>query len=213
MAAIDEEAAGENKLINDCRTKLDEIKTAMEEEITEKRGDMEEPEDGWPEIEITNDKISIPDDLLWAVLNLKLSENDCRNRGYILDGFPRRYKGAQNSFMKKVIKYDEDGAAIEEDEEELPEGEEPSFENHIKDDSIFPGSVVVLEGRDEDLISRVRELPEDQIFGTHYNVDDMKRRIKEYRVANNSTIAEPAVQDFFQQQGIKFYKESIRTRT
>ena len=55
MAAIEEEAAGENKLINDCRTKLEEIKTAMEEEITEKRADLEEPEDGWPEIEITND--------------------------------------------------------------------------------------------------------------------------------------------------------------
>jgi len=27
----------------------------MEEEITEKRGDMEEPEDGWPDIEITNE--------------------------------------------------------------------------------------------------------------------------------------------------------------
>jgi len=39
MAAIDEEAAGENKLINDCRTKLEELKAGMEEEITEKRGD------------------------------------------------------------------------------------------------------------------------------------------------------------------------------
>jgi len=27
----------------------------MEEEITEKRGEMEEPEEGWPDIEITND--------------------------------------------------------------------------------------------------------------------------------------------------------------
>lgn len=35
MAAIDEEAAGENKLINDCRTKLEEIKTNMEEAINE----------------------------------------------------------------------------------------------------------------------------------------------------------------------------------
>lgn len=63
--------------------------------------------------------------------------------------------------MKKVIKYDEDGVAIDDDEEELPEGEEPSFDNHIKDNDIFPGSVVALDGRDEDLISRVRELPED----------------------------------------------------
>lgn len=56
---------------------------------------------------------------------------------------------------------DEDGQPVEEDEEELPEGEEPSFDKHVKDTSIFPGSIIVLEGRDEDLISRVRDLPED----------------------------------------------------
>ena len=44
-------------------------------------------------------------------------------------------------------------------------------------------------------------------------MEDMKRRIKYYRELNNSEIAEPAVQDFFQEQGIKFYKENIRTRT
>ncbi len=54
MAEIDEEAAGEDKLINDCRTKIEEIKAAMEEEINEKRAEMEEPEDGWPEIIIEN---------------------------------------------------------------------------------------------------------------------------------------------------------------
>jgi len=45
----------------------------------------------------------VPDELLWQMLKLKLGENDCRNRGYILDGFPRTYKDAQNTFLKKVI--------------------------------------------------------------------------------------------------------------
>ncbi len=213
MSEIDEEAAGEDKLINDCRTKLEEIKAAMEEEINEKRADLEEPEEGWPEIVIENHQIRVPDELLYEVLKIKLGENDCRNRGYILDGYPRVYKGAQNAFLKKVIQYDEDGQPIEEEEEELPEGEEPSFDKHVKDDSIFPGSILVLDGNDEDLIQRVRELPEDQITGTHYNMDSMQRRIKAYRTANNSTVAEPAVQAFFKQQGIQFYKESIQTRT
>ena len=212
MANIDEEAAGENKLINDCRTKIEEIKASMEEAINEKRADLEEPEDGWPEIVINDSDITVPDDLLWEVLKLKLAENDCRNRGYILDGFPRTYKDAQNSFMKKVIQYDENGDVIEDEEEELPEGEEPSFDKHVKDTSIFPGSVIVLQGKDEELIQRVRELPEDQIAGTKYNMVDMSRRIKAYRLANNSTVAEPAVQDFFKQQGIKFYSENIKTR-
>ena len=51
-AAIDEEAAGEDKLTNDCRTKIEEIKAAMEEAINEKRAEQEEPEQGWPEIVI-----------------------------------------------------------------------------------------------------------------------------------------------------------------
>ena len=148
------------------------------------------------------------------MLKLKLGENDCRNRGYILDGFPRTYKDAQNSFLKKVIQYDDEGQPIEdEEEEELPEGEEPSFDKHIVDDSIFPGSVILVEGADEDLIKRVRELPEDQIANSKYNLEDMERRLKTYRAANNSTVAEPAVQDFFKKQGIKFFTENVQTVT
>jgi len=210
LAAIDEETAGEDKLTNDCRTKLEELKANMEEAINEKRADMEEPEDGWPEIVITNAEISVPDELLWEVLRLKLGENDCRNRGYILDSFPRRYRGARHAFLMKPPKEGEDEE--EEEEEELEEGQEPNFDKHVKNDAIFPGSIIVLEGADECLIDRVRELPEDSIVGTHYNETDMRRRIKEYRVANNSTVAEPAVQDFFREQGIKFFREDILTR-
>ena len=155
---------------------------------------MVEPEEGWPEIEITDDQITIPDELLWEVLKLKLGENDCRNRGYILDGFPRVFKGAQNSFLKKVIQIDpETGEPIDDEEEDGVDGQEPSFDKHVKNDDIFPGSVIVLEGRDADLIARVRELPEDQIEGTHYNLEDMQRRLRKYRISNNSEIAEPAV--------------------
>ena len=71
----------------------------------------------------------------------------------------------------------------------------------------------MLDGSDEALIHRVRELTEDQIAGTHYNDADMKRRIRDYRDANNNKVAEPAVQDFFLQQGIKFFKESMQTST
>lgn len=42
---------------------------------------------------------------------------------------------------------------------------------------------------------------------------DMTRRLKAYRLANNSEVAEPAVQDFFKQQGIKFFCENILTRS
>jgi len=161
MAAIDEEAAGENALINDCRTKIDEIKAKMEEDINDKRAEMEEPEGGWEDIAIDTSEIRVPDELLYRVLKLKLNENDCRNRGYILDGFPRTYKDSQNIFLYKPIKYDENGDPIEDEEPELEDGEEPSFDGFEKDNTIFPSSCIVLTGGDEELISRVMEQSEE----------------------------------------------------
>ena len=94
-----------------------------------------------------------------------MGENDCRNRGYILDSFPRKYYGAQNAFLMKAPKKggDDDEEEEEEEEEELEEGQLRNFDNgkYVKNDAIFPGSVIVLDGSDENLIQRVRELPED----------------------------------------------------
>lgn len=50
-------------------------------------------------------------------------------------------------------------------------------------------------------------LPEWQVKGTHYNMDDMKRRIKLYRVANNSTVAEPPLKQFFEENGVQLHNE------
>ena len=86
---------------------------------------------------------------------------------------------------------------MEEEDEEQEEGEEKNFDKYIPDQAIFPSSVVVFKGDDEFLMNRVRELPEAKIDGTHYNNADMIRRLKIYRAANNSQIAEPSVQEFF----------------
>lgn len=42
-----------------------------------------------------------------------MNENVCRNRGYILSGFPRTFKDAQYVFLIREKKFDEDGAEIE----------------------------------------------------------------------------------------------------
>ena len=44
----------------------------MEEDINEKRAEMEEPEDGWPEVVIKDSDIRVPDSLLWEQLKVKL---------------------------------------------------------------------------------------------------------------------------------------------
>ena len=61
----------------------------------------------------------------------------------------------------------------------------------------------MLTGSDEELIKRVRNLPEDVIAGTHYNNADMTRRMKAYRTSNNSKVAEYSVSEFFFQRGVQ----------
>jgi hypothetical protein len=39
----------------------------------------------------------------------------------------------------------------------------------------------------------------------------MVRRLKSYRLANNSQVAEPSVQEFFARQGVKIFTESAST--
>jgi len=59
--------------------------------------------------------------------------------------------------LYKPVQRDEDGEIIEEDEPELEEGEEPSFEGYLRDESIYPHNTIVLQGDDEELINRVKE--------------------------------------------------------
>lgn len=74
----------------------------------------------------------------------------------------------------------------------------------IKED-IFPKSVILLDSKGTDdnlLLKRVREqLSEKEAFATHYNAADMARRLKVYRQANNSAVAEPSLKTFFAEKG------------
>ena len=107
-------------------------------------------------------------------------------------------------FLYKPKKLDENGEEIAEEEPELEEGEEKSWDGYVIRPEIFPKSVILLDAQnDESLFQRIKtSLPEHLAAGTHYNETDMKRRIAAYRKANNSQVAEPALKLFFEQQGI-----------
>ena len=142
-------------------------------------------------------KVRVPEEFLYKLLKVRLLENDCRNRGYILDGFPRTYKDCQNIFLKQVAKYDEDGNLIEEEEPELEEGEEKSWDGYIIDDTIAPTSTIVLKQDSDFLLNRVKNLPQNIVEGTHYTMDDTKRRLLAYKSTNMSSTADPSVHEFF----------------
>lgn len=61
---------------------------------------------------------------------------------------------------------------------------------------------MVLKQDDKFIIDRIKELPESEIAGTHYNMKDMKRRLDQYRKINESQVAEPSVHQFFKEHGV-----------
>lgn len=168
----------------------------MAEQIEEKRGDPPEGEE-WPPISLETLPIRVPSDIVDRLLKSELTKNACRNRGYVLDGYPRTFKDAQECFLYKPDRFDENGEKIEEEEEQLEEGQEKSYEGYAVNDKIVPSNCIVLTGSDSDLMKRVKSLPHRSVVGTHYTPADMKRRLTAYRIANNSTVAELSVSDFF----------------
>ena len=56
----------------------------------------------------------------------------------------------------------------------------------------------------------MKTLPEAEVEGTHYTLKDMKRRLKAYRTANESQVAEPSVSQFFRDHGVQVFKKDAR---
>ncbi len=91
MAKIEE---GGGELVEEVKAKVEELRDAMVAQIEEARAEAGGDEEELPAIDRETLPIRLPDSLLYKLLKLALTENACRNRGYILDGFPRTYKDA-----------------------------------------------------------------------------------------------------------------------
>lgn len=153
----------------------------LEKEAREARGEnLEDEEDEEEDVVKARFNVRLPNSVLFRLLKTRLNENDCRNRGYVLDGFPRSFKDCQHVFLKLRPPKDEDEEVEDEEIEAEEEGGEPikTFKNHIADADIFPSNVIVFEAQSDFLVNRMKEMPDDKITGTHYNAVDMKRRLK-----------------------------------
>ncbi|XP_031567964.1 adenylate kinase 7-like [Actinia tenebrosa] len=96
----------------------------------------------------------------------KLHSMPCQNQGFIMDGYPKTYEQAKELF------------AVEEGEAE----EEDSAVNYDK--LIMPEVIVSLEASDDFLKTRVMNLPESVVAGTHNTEEGLMRRLNEYRAIN-----------------------------
>lgn len=102
------------------------------------------------------------------------------NKGFILDGFPRSKEDAELVFMNQIpIDKPVEGDA----DPEAPENEEPATKS-VLNDKIIPQYCISLEADDAFLTQRAKDIPPEQVEGTHFNDAGMVRRLKDYRTRN-----------------------------
>jgi adenylate kinase len=134
----------------------------------------------------------IPSEVMSEAFRWRLSQNDCQNRGYILDGYPLCYNTSLEVFFitpeqpkPKEKKFDNEGNEIEEEEpaeeldpEELAKKYAPKFQSHI-----YPDSVILMRGSDDYLRNRARELKPDD--NKKWDPENLERRLQVYRENND----------------------------
>jgi len=154
-----------------------------------------------------------PIELINEAVRWRLNQNDCQNRGYVLDGYPRSYQEGDGVFFvtnkKPEPKFIIDEATGEKvpapeemDEEALKEFLKPKFQKNI-----YPDSVIVLRGGKDLIQTRlnkfVKDLPDDQVADNHWNSGDQERRFAIWHennaVANYTSTEKPPMSRFFQE--------------
>lgn len=154
---------------------------------------------------------------MWKGFKARLFKNDCQNRGYVLDGYPRNYKDCIKIFTrrKKTGEDDEEDQAESEDEAEDEGGDDeggPEIKEPIPreiDELITPNHVIKLSATDQFLTERIKCISEEEVqAGVHYGEADMKRRCGRYRTQNEAPNGDPSTTDFF----VEYKNEHIEVR-
>ncbi|XP_078052305.1 adenylate kinase 7 [Augochlora pura] len=170
-----------------AKEQVKEEETGAGDDDEDDEEDVEEEEEGTrveklrellDEIERNKErnKGRLDDPLLTKLYRRKLNSMECRNQGYVIDGYPKTLDQAKKLFGKSQS----DEQVDEEEEEDFDEEAADAFGHY----TIMPELVVSLEASDDFLKERIIQRPEWEIQGTHYTEKHMMRRLKEYRSRN-----------------------------
>ena len=175
----------------------EEIQKILEEDKEKKMEEYEQlPKKQKKAIDINKYEPMIPDGMLYKVLQIKLNSNVCRNRGYVLDDYPKDYKYVQYSFLKPVKK--------EEEEEPLGEGEMPNFEDYVLATEIAPSSVIVIKLSDAHIMERVKNMTEKELLTAGgYTDAEITKRLKEYHNVNEAEDGSYSLIHFFNERNVE----------
>ncbi|XP_047429129.1 adenylate kinase 7-like [Mugil cephalus] len=127
----------------------------------------------------------LDEQLVFEILQEKLNSKQCKNQGFVIDGFPKTYEQA------KAIFSDED---TENQDMEFT-GKAPACNKKITPEHVF-----ALDASDDFLTNRVLGLPESVAEKMRYTQDEFLARLMRYRQLSR---AEETLLDYFDELEIQ----------
>ena len=137
----------------------------------------------------------LPIEIINEAVRWRLNQNDCQNRGYVLDGYPRSFEEATGVFFvankrpePKFIVDEATGEKVpapdEMDEEAMKEFLKPKFQKNI-----YPDSVILLRGSKELIAERLNKfLPgktPEEVKHWHWAPEQQARRYAQWHNDNS----------------------------
>eukprot|EP00919_Chromeraceae_sp_WS-2016_P048247 GHVR01114309.1.p1 GENE.GHVR01114309.1~~GHVR01114309.1.p1 ORF type:complete len:512 (-),score=141.95 GHVR01114309.1:62-1597(-) len=149
----------------------------------------------------------LDNETIGAIVNKHLSTNICKYRGYVLDGYPRNFKEAETSFLKKKEVLDgEEG----EEGEGVGEGD---VSHMVIDTNVAPEFVISLQASLDYCKKNCMNIPQTEVEGTHNTEDGFKRRYARWQSQNEQPGGPPAAVVFFTENKIETLTLDVQNRT
>ena len=174
-----------DELGEEIKTKSEEIENNVKEAV---EAYQKRPNRKKTDLPIDTSQISkLPEETVVKLVRRKLMQNLCRNRGYVLDGYPKGYKNAFNVFFEDT------------DESKAPEDPD-KYKLLIE---IIPNSIIRIDNCNKELLyNRMKKLPD---INNDPNIIQrrLNRRINTYNELNESKKGEPSLSDFYKENKIE----------
>ncbi len=127
----------QNPLGEEIRAKIEELKDVAVAEYEKTRNKKKDPE-----LDRATIKVRLPDDILYRIIRLQMNSAACKNKGFILDGYPRTMQDAKSIFLEKLP---------EDQVQEGAENPDDPFPGHSIIQDILPQFLIILNAEDASL--------------------------------------------------------------
>ena len=117
-----------NAFADEIRAKIEELKDQVLAEYEKTRNKKKDPD-----LDRATIKVRLPEDILYKIVKMHMNTAACKNKGFIIDGYPRTQGDAKSIFLDKN------------NEEASPEeSSDNPFQGYTVNAEILPQYVIVL---------------------------------------------------------------------